>query len=234
MTHENVEQLLGDFRQLISNMILGHIKSLPVLDDFYDGVTITDSTGKICYINKVQLRIDDLEPQLVIGRPVTEVYRVDDGVSPTMQCLKNGEPILNLACFYRTHRGKMVNSIHNVFPLFWKGKIFGSICFIRDFQLTKSTLEQLSDAANSILPQMNVTPFRGTRTANKGNGTSFSFKDIIGKNLDFLRSINVARLVSSSPSPVFLYGETGTGKEVFAQSIHNESKRNKMNFIAIN
>ena len=117
MTDDITARLIGDIRQLISDMTDGHVASLPVFDDFYDGVTITDSTGKICYINDVQLKIDDFDRQSVVGRYVFEVYRVDEGLSPTMQCLKSGEPLLNLACFYRTHYGKMVNSIHNIFPL---------------------------------------------------------------------------------------------------------------------
>ena len=93
MTDDITGRLIGDIRQLISDMTDGHVTPLPVFDDFYDGVTITDATGKICYINDVQLKIDDFDRQSVVGRYVFEVYRVDEGLSPTMQCLKSGEPL---------------------------------------------------------------------------------------------------------------------------------------------
>jgi len=228
MANDINRRLIGDFRQLMSDMTNGRVKSLPVFDDFYEGVTITDATGKICYINKMQLKIDDLDERLVVGRYVYEVYRVDEGISPTMQCLKSGEPKLNLACFYRTHLGKMINSIHNIFPLRWKGEIFGSICFIRDFQLTESSLEKLSEAARSLSAQESFSIPRKIGFVQKKNRTRYTFNDIIGKNSDLLQSIDVAQQASKSPCRYFFTGETGTGKELFAQSIRIPDLRDRL------
>ena len=61
-----------------------------------------------------------------------------------------------------------------------------------------------------------------------------SFENIIGKSKVLLQTIDLARKVSKTNTTVLLTGETGTGKEVFAQAIHEESNRNKQNFVAIN
>lgn len=61
-----------------------------------------------------------------------------------------------------------------------------------------------------------------------------SFENIIGKSKILLQTINLARKVSKTDTTVLLTGETGTGKEVFAQAIHEESNRKKQNFVAIN
>ena len=61
-----------------------------------------------------------------------------------------------------------------------------------------------------------------------------SFENIIGKSKVLLQTIDLARKVSKTDTTVLLTGETGTGKEVFAQAIHEESNRNKQNFVAIN
>ena len=61
-----------------------------------------------------------------------------------------------------------------------------------------------------------------------------SFDKIIGQSKPIQKAIDLARKVAGSDTTVLLIGETGTGKEVFAQAIHRESKRNKQNFIAIN
>lgn len=66
------------------------------------------------------------------------------------------------------------------------------------------------------------------------NRAIYTFDKIISQNKDFLRIMDFAKKISSSKSTVLIAGETGTGKELFAQSIHNESDRKNKPFIAIN
>ena len=51
---------------------------------------------------------------------------------------------------------------------------------------------------------------------------------------NLLAAIKAAQLASDSPSPIMVFGETGTGKEMFAQSIHNHSARKNRPYLAIN
>lgn len=67
-----------------------------------------------------------------------------------------------------------------------------------------------------------------------GAKANFHFDDICGKNRKFLMTIEQARMVSQSNSNVLLLGESGTGKDIFAQSIHNESDRKNGPYVAIN
>lgn len=66
------------------------------------------------------------------------------------------------------------------------------------------------------------------------NRAIYSFDKIIYRSEIFQRTIEFARKISDSKSTVLITGETGTGKEIFAQSIHNYSSRGEMPFIAIN
>jgi len=61
-----------------------------------------------------------------------------------------------------------------------------------------------------------------------------SFDKIIGKSKVILQTIDLARKVAKTDATVLLTGETGTGKEVFAQAIHQEGKRTHQSFVAIN
>lgn len=61
-----------------------------------------------------------------------------------------------------------------------------------------------------------------------------SFDKIIGKSKTIQKAIDLAQKVAVTDTTVLLTGETGTGKEVFAQAIHQESQRAKQNFVAIN
>lgn len=62
----------------------------------------------------------------------------------------------------------------------------------------------------------------------------YSFESIIGDSKLIKKSIEQAKKVADSDTTVLLTGETGTGKEVFAQAIHQASKRRNKNFVAIN
>jgi len=65
-------------------------------------------------------------------------------------------------------------------------------------------------------------------------GKTYDFNDIIGESPLILEAIALSRKVAPTDATVLLLGETGTGKEVFAQAIHNGSKRAGKAFLAIN
>lgn len=65
-------------------------------------------------------------------------------------------------------------------------------------------------------------------------GKKFSFDSILGKSKNILQAIALAQKVAETETTVLLLGETGTGKEVFAQAIHQAGKRKNQNFVAIN
>jgi len=68
----------------------------------------------------------------------------------------------------------------------------------------------------------------------KGLTAKYSFSDIVGAEPAILETIRTARKFSRVDSNIFIFGETGTGKELFAQSIHKASVRKDQPFIAIN
>lgn len=62
----------------------------------------------------------------------------------------------------------------------------------------------------------------------------YRFENIVGRSRPMKQAVNVARKVARTDTTVLLNGETGTGKEVFAQSIHYASARADRSFVAIN
>lgn len=190
-----------------------------VLDFLHEGVVISDITGKIVFFNAAQGRIDDFTRDEAIGRQITDVYKLNNKTSPTMRCLRSGEPIINETLVYRTRLGRVSNIISNVYPLYKGGTLIGAINFSKDYQ---------------VLEKIMVADTRTGKKARSGNGTRFSFRDIIASDPDMLNAMHIAKMASGSPSPIMISGETGTGKELFAQSIHNHSHRKKKPFIPVN
>ncbi len=206
-------------RALILPTDISNIDFVSVLNHFDDGVIIADCNGRILYYNQAQALIDDLDPEKVIGSNVTDIYQLSGDTSLIMHCIHSQSPVRHRTFFYKTVHGKIAHTIHSVFPLFDKEKIIGAICFVRDYKLLKDVSSH--SPSPSIAPQ-------------KSNGTRYTFGDIIGTSPELIRSVNTAKEAAESKSPVLLIGETGTGKELFAQSIHNHSSRSDRIYAAIN
>jgi two-component system NtrC family response regulator len=83
-------------------------------------------------------------------------------------------------------------------------------------------------AAEKALLQLRVFNLE-TRIAGK-----YSFKNILGQSKAIQSAVDVAKKVAATETTILLLGETGTGKEVFAQAIHYESDRKIQPFVAIN
>lgn len=202
--------------------ILSDVDFLRVFDAYYsEGVLITDRDGTVIYSNRAQKNIDHLEPSGSIGKHVTELYGLSEESSMIMRCLKTGKPILNQVFFYRTPQGGLRNALHSVFPLMAGDRLEGAICFVQNRDMLEKDF-----AASAALVRPDERKL--------GNGTQFMFADLIGGDPEFLRCVERARSTADSSSPIMIVGETGTGKELFAQGIHNHSYRRARRFVAVN
>jgi len=192
---------------------------LELLCDFDQGVLMTDETGTLIFYNSVQANIDRLNPADVLGKKIYEVYSYHNDSSTCMRVLKHGRPIINYALSYESRNANVGNTIHSVFPLYRDGKIAGTICFVKDYNIL----------------ERNIPAFLGPKNNERfAEGTTFTFASIIGSAPAFINAVRTAKMAANSPSPVMLYGETGTGKELFAQAIHNFHYNNQKHFIDIN
>jgi arginine utilization regulatory protein len=197
---------------------LDNANFLAIFDEYSDGVLITNSDGIIVYYNHAMSRIDELDPENAILNHVTDVYDLDDDTSLIMQCLNTRQHIVDEPIYYRTRMGKFANTIHNVHPIFNKNTLVGSICFVRDFNVLTETLSGMRlPESQQRLYQLDIT-----------------FDTIIGRDPAFTDALNAARMAANTPSPVMLYGETGTGKELFARAIHNHSPRHGKKYTPVN
>lgn len=193
-----------------------------MFDDYPDGVMVLNMDTVLVYYNKAQGLIDDIDPAQAIGKTILDLYRVNDnGNYPTLRCLFTRKPLINYPCYYYTHLGKLINSIHNVFPLFSGEKIKGCICFIRDY--------------GEISAQYNKAASNLKRADNGGGSKSrHTFAEIVTQDAVMREGLEIISRSANSPSPIMIYGETGCGKEMFAQAVHDISSRRQKSFMAVN
>lgn len=102
-------------------------------------------------------------------------------------------------------------------PLISNQKVYGAVATI-----TIST--ELINTETTLRKQL----------AEKGHIAKANFKDVIGKSKVITDTITWAKRIALSENNILIHGDTGTGKELFAQSIHNFSSRQNGPFIAIN
>lgn len=72
------------------------------------------------------------------------------------------------------------------------------------------------------------------KLSEKGLRAKYNFSDVVHKSDIMRKTIEMAKLYARSTSNIIIVGETGTGKEIFAQSIHNSSLRKDGPFVAVN
>lgn len=197
----------------------GDLDFIQLLLNFDQGILMTDIEGRMIFYNEVQANMDKMDPADVLGRKIADVYEYNNDSSTCMRVLQHGKPIINYALSYKSDNVNVGNTIHSVFPIFKNGVLHGTICIVKDYNILERSIPAFLDAKNN---------------EDFAEGTEFTFASIIGSAPTFVNALRTAKMAANSPSPVMLYGETGTGKELFAQAIHNFYYDNKKQYIDIN
>jgi len=185
-----------------------------ILDEVEVGVHAVDETGKTIIYNKKMMQMESMDLHDVIDKNLLDVFMFKDDQSSTLvQALQEGKETTNVKQTYFNNKGREITTINNTFPIFKDGEIQGAVEIAND--VTK--LERLMKG------NMNT---KGT--------TRFTFDHIIGNSPAIKEVIEFAKRAARTSSYVLIVGETGTGKELFAQSIHNASNRFSAPFISQN
>ncbi|WP_175990531.1 sigma-54-dependent Fis family transcriptional regulator [Bacillus sp. Marseille-Q1617] len=178
------------------------------------GVHVIDSRGKTIIYNRKMREIEGMEIEDVLDKNLLDVFQFhSEEESTLLQVLKTKEPALNVKQTYFNINGIEITTINDTFPIFHDEVLIGAIEIARDVtMLEKMMRENLHKRTNSL----------------------YTFDSIVGGNIRLQEAVETGKRATRTSSPVLICGEAGSGKELFAQSIHNGSSRSDRPFIAQN
>ena len=178
-----------------------------VIDQSPNGILVVDANGNIQAANTTVRKL------LRIGKDIVHVRAAE--VLPTelsRKCLDTSEPAID----------EMLNLDGN--PLLMSTEIVKAGSRITDVILTLQPATVISELESKLRKSLHA----------RGLASKYTFEDIRGSSTALKNTITWARSFAATDSPILLMGETGTGKELFAQAIHSASPCGPGPFVAIN
>ncbi len=182
-----------------------------ILESIEEGVFTVNLDWRIMSFNRAAERITGVSKQNAMGKPCAEVFRTnacgDD--CALRKTLVTGRPLTNLPIYITRADGKRIPISANTAVLKTStGKVMGGVEIFRD-------LTVLNELQKAYLKR-------------------HSFEDIVSKNARMRRYFSILPQIAESDSTVLIDGATGTGKELFARAIHNNSLKKDGPFVAVN
>ena len=190
-----------------------------VLDHSYEGIVVIDKDGKILSLNKSYARHVHVNEKDAIGKPLNVI----NSNSKLYDTLETGRIDIGVE-----HSSGNEELIVMRIPIFKGNEIVGAVgkILFRDVKEIESLLKKIGINDNR----------KKTKNSAKKHvkGARYTFDNIIHKSDKRKKVISIAKKVAKTDATVLITGESGSGKELIAHSIHNESLRRFGAFVSIN
>lgn len=189
--------------------------------NYFDGIMITDEKGVIKYYTNFRTDVYSLQLDQIVGKTVLEIHpELTEEQSTIMQVLKTGQPIYDRVEHLTTSHGDTVTNICSTLPIIQGDKIVGAIDFARS----------IDDGRNKDIQRryINIPKFQNNKDK------FYHLDDIVTSSTKINEIKKQIPMIANTDSAVMICGETGTGKEMIAQSIHTSGVRCGANFVSQN
>lgn len=198
-----------------------------VLEAIHEGVMVVDQNYIVRYYNNTMGMIDGYTPSEVIGKSFLDLFPESTYEKSTiLPAFKERRRTVNEVQSYVTAKGRRNSLVTSTVPIIENDEVVAVVEICKDISVERKLLNEIVQL-QSVISQSSEQKVK--------NGIcNYQFEDIIGQSPELLNTIHIAKKASKSNSFVMISGETGTGKELFAQSIHNMSPRRNQKFVAVN
>ena len=190
-----------------------------------DYISILDRDFNIVFNARYETQVNEAAQMIkrseYINKKYFEAYPgIDMEKSSFVHCIRTGEIVVRKNEAVRDFTGKVLRTDNITIPIIRKGRIMGAVELARD--------------VTTVDPQTPKKDFDKMTEAIKKQRGVITFDSILTRNEEMRRAIEYAKVLAMLPNPTLIYGETGTGKELFAQAMITASGVPRSKVIAEN
>lgn len=193
------------------------------LDKVSEGIQIFDRSGYLLHGNPASEALEGYDINEFKGRHLLDIYELTEEMSTTLSVLRTKKPVINRCDRFQAKNNKELVTINSGYPLMIQDEIYGACVFESDLSVINKIKNQSFNLEAFI---RNEQPLL--------NPNMYTFKKIIHQSEKMAECIRFAKKIALTHVNDMITGETGTGKEMFAQSIHNFSPRADKPFVDVN
>lgn len=178
-----------------------------VLNTITEAIVTIDTSGLVTNVNPMAANLLGIRPEAAVGKSALKLFPGNPELASVLIDRKDSGPF-EVTAGDAEARTRLI-----VTPYFMRSEAGTEGAFL----MLRARKDHLNDVRD-------ITGFSAT----------YRFEDIIGRSPPMRQQIELGRMAAKQNTRILITGETGTGKELFAQSIHNESPRRDGPFVALN
>lgn len=195
-------------RKALKDLEIANNYKNTIIESISEGLLAVDPKGLVSHLNMAAARILSRKPEEIINQPFNLV--LGEKNKAVLNTITGQRYVTDQEVNIYNSNGKATCLITSR-PIGINNKNEGTVILFNEIARARKLVQHMS-----------------------GSEAKLTFSDIIGQNEAFLNTVRLAKAISGSTSNVLLLGESGTGKDMFAQAIHNGSMRSNGPFVAIN
>lgn len=199
-------------------MLRRYAEQIMNLYNFIDGMMIVNADAKVEYFSTYRPDVNLLKEKNLIGRYLLDIYpSLTEESSSIIRVLRTGKPIFNEYQVLSTYDGQNLRAVNTTLPIKEGDTIVGAVDVSRyiDSDIERQDIVLQMKEAGDVK-------------------TMYTIDDIVTSSMQMEIIKKRIPMIADTDSSVLIYGETGTGKELVAQSIHTSSKRKNRRFVSQN
>lgn len=197
-----------------------------VLNSLDEGIHVVNEKGNTVIYNRKMAELENMDRDYVLNKNLLDVFpSLDEETSTLLQVLREEKVIENKQQEYLNKSGQKVTTINTTLPIkIGSGRVW-ALEIAKDITEIKDLYNKIIRLQEKLFTENETVPL---------NDRYYRFDDIIGEDKKLRQVINYGKQAARTDSSILIVGDTGTGKELIAQSIHNRSRRGDKPFIAQN